>query len=59
MFDDQTVKLQLLAALLDRFVQFDPGEKTPQDGPVSPASQCSPLSLVELQRGSALIDRMP
>ena len=55
MFDDQTVKLQLLAALLDRFVQFDPGEKTPQDGPVSPASQCSPLSFVELQRGSALI----
>ena len=36
MFDDQTVKLQLLAALLDRFIQFDPGEKTPEDGPVSP-----------------------
>ena len=35
-FNDETVEVQL-CPLLDRFIQFDPGEKTPEDCPVSPA----------------------
>ena len=39
-FNDETVEVQL-CPLLDRFIQFDPGEKTPEDCPVSPGAEFS------------------
>ena len=46
-FDDQTVKVQL-CPLLDRFVQFDPGEKTPEHRPVSPGVEPPHESRVDI-----------